>query len=194
MKHTDQKNKVFCIGLNKTGTTSLGNAAEQLGYKRLGWNAKISTKLVLRWHESKFQPFVKVIDSYDAFEDLPWPLVFKEIEKKVENAKFILTTRSDEQVWLKSIQKHIKRGSGWVGHYLVYGSYDPFKDHEMYLQKYRDHNNEVRQYFADKPGKLIEMCFENSDGWDKLCGFLDIDDVPTTPFPHANSSKNFENV
>ena len=29
--------RVFCIGLNRTGTTTLGDACQLLGYSRLGW-------------------------------------------------------------------------------------------------------------------------------------------------------------
>lgn len=186
------KSKVFCIGLNKTGTTSIGDAFRILGYNRFGWRPGISGPLVSRWHEGKFNPFLRVIEAYDAFEDLPWPLVFKEIEQRYDDAKFILTLRSDEQVWLRSIQKHVQRGSNWVGHFLIYGSYDPIEDAELYLRKYRSHNKEVRDYFASKPGKIIEMCFENGDSWDRLCKFLGIEVLPDVPFPHSNSAANLE--
>ena len=182
--------KIFCIGLNKTGTTSIGDAFKILGYARFGWRPGVSGPLVMRWHEGKFDPFLRVIREHEAFEDLPWPLVYREIESRFENARFILTTRAGEDVWLRSIQKHIKRGSNWVGHYLIYGSYDPVADAEMYLNRYRRHNAEVREYFAARPEKLLEMCFEHGDGWEKLCRFLAVETVPDVPFPHANASKS----
>jgi hypothetical protein len=192
MIQAEQQVKVFCIGLNKTGTTSIGDALKILGFNRFGWRPAASAQLVNHWHEGRFEPFLSIIDNHDAFEDLPWPLVFKEIEERYPNAKFILTVRSSESVWLKSIQKHLHRGSAWVGHFLIYGSYDPVKDERLYIEKYRRHNEEVREYFASKPGKLIEMCFENGDDWDKLCGFLGISEIPPVGFPHSNSAKLFE--
>lgn len=188
----EQRNKVFCIGLNKTGTTSVGDALKILGFNRFGWRPGISAQLVNRWHEGNFSPFTQVIEDHDAFEDLPWPLVFKELEERYPDAKFILTYRSNEEAWLSSIQKHIERGSRWLGHFLIYGSYDPQNDQDLYIQRYNRHNDDVRNYFASKPGKLIELCFENGDGWDKLCNFLGISEVPVVPFPHSNSAKLFE--
>jgi hypothetical protein len=45
----------------------------------------------------------------------------------------------------------------------------------------------VIDYFADKPDKLLVICWENKDGWNKLCDFLN-KSVPKVPFPHLNKS------
>ena len=45
---------------------------------------------------------------------------------------------------------------------------------------------EVREYFRNRPDDLLEVCWENNDGWDKLCTFLEVD-KPTIAFPHANA-------
>jgi Sulfotransferase domain len=189
---TYPQQKLFCIGLNKTGTTSIGDAFRILGYSRLGWRGNISAPLTLRVHEGKLDGFMPLLMQYDAFEDLPWPLIYDKVDSWYPNAKFVLTVRKNEDVWLKSIQKHIARGSNWVGHFLIYGSYDPVKDAEMYLAKYRAHNEAVRAHFAGRPDKMIEMCFEDGDGWDKLCDFLGIKQRPQQPFPHANSAATQE--
>jgi hypothetical protein len=183
---TSAEQKLLCVGLNKTGTTSIGDALEILGYRRLGWKPAISGVLTVRWHEGNLKPFMPHLMNNDAFEDLPWCLVYEAVDRMFPNSKFILTTRRDEQTWLRSMQRHLGRTGNWVGSFLVYGSYDPAKDADTYLRKYREHRDAVRRYFAGRPGKLLEMCFEDGDGWEKLCTFLNVPKIPDVPFPHAN--------
>lgn len=179
--------KIFCIGMNKTGTTSIGHALGMLGYARSGWTGQ-SAQFTLRWHEGQVSPkMIEVMARHDVFEDIPWPLYFRELDKMCPNAKFVLTLRRDEAAWLSSIQRHIARRGDWVGHFLIYGSYDPVADAEKYLETYRAHNAAVRAHFADRPDKLLEVSFDTGDGWDKICGFLGLP-VPDKPFPHANKA------
>lgn len=193
--------KIFCIGLNKTGTTSIGDALSRLGYNRSGWDPNHSGNLTMRWHENKITPLLhKKLMSADAFEDLPWPLYYEFLDTICPNAKFILTVRESPEMWLESMRKHIARqlrtssiegDRGWVGHFLIYGSYNPQADADKYLKVYNEHNAGIRARFAGRPGKLLEMCFENRDGWEVLCDFLNVP-VPDAPFPHSNAAKRDE--
>lgn len=180
------KSKVFCVGLNKTGTTTFGAAMSRLGYRVWGWNS-YAADFTLHWHEGVFTPTMqKALNNHEAFEDLPWPLLFRQLDERVPDAKFVLTIRRSPEAWLQSIQTHIKRADPWAGHFLIYGSYDPVGDRERYLRTYNDHNAAVRAHFASRPGKLLEMCFEQGDGWRELCAFLGVKDIPVEPFPHEN--------
>jgi len=184
-KQPEYRPKVFCIGLNKTGTTSLGDALSILGYRRYGWGGQ-AAQFTLRWHEGRFTPQMHAeVEKYDCFEDLPWPLMFEHLDKTYPGSKFILSRRADGETWLKSIQTHVSGGRNWVGHFLVYGSYDPERDAKLYLKTYYSHIMMVREYFANQPGKLLEICFEEGHGWKELCSFLDVD-MPGELFPHAN--------
>lgn len=182
------QHKIFCIGLQKTGTTSIGDALEILGCRRLGFVPHISGPLTLRWHEGKMDDFVKLSKQYDVFEDTPWFLVYKEMDRLYPNAQFILTERGDTDKWYKSILKHYGRADDWVGHYLIYGSYRPEDDKDKFVRKYESHNEEVKRYFSSRPGKLLEMCFESGDGWDKLCSYLGMSGIPNVAFPHSNQA------
>lgn len=178
--------KVFCIGLSKTATTSFGVATRRLGYKTSSWHKRAGT-FVVNWHEGRFtEEMQAVVAANDAFEDLPWPLLFKILDKHEPNAKFVLTLRKSPEVWLASMQKHVSRYRRWVGRFLVYGSYDPVADADIYLRTYTNHERDVRAFFADRPDKLLVMCVENGDGYPELCNFLGIDEIPAEPFPHAN--------
>jgi Sulfotransferase domain len=180
--------KVFGIGLPKTGSKTLGSALRTLGYRVFSWSGD-SADFTLRWHEGRFsREMALTIKSYDAFEDLPWPLLYEQLDRLEPNARFVLTVRQDPEVWLQSIQGHIDRLVPWVGHYLVYGSYDPVQDAEKYLSVYKRHVDRVVEHFRGRPNKLLIMCFEKGDGWPELCDFLEIPARPTVPFPHLNQA------
>lgn len=178
--------KVFGIGVPKTGTKSLGAALGVLGYRVFTWHGD-SADFTLRWHEGLFTPEMKLaVQSYDAFEDLPWPLLFEELDRLEPEARFVLTVRASPERWLESMQRHVARLPPWVGHYLVYGSYDPLDDAELYLRFYSRHLERVRAHFRDRPDKLLELCLERGEGWPELCTFLGRGTVPNVAFPHLN--------
>lgn len=181
--------KIFCIGLNKTGTTSIGDALSILGYNRLGWRPNLSPQLTLRWHEKNLEQLIGITNKFNAFEDIPWCFVYKEMAEIYPNAKFILTIRKDTDTWLKSITKHMSGKGNWVGHYLIYSSYDPENDKDLYTSRYEAHNEQAAAFFKDMPQKFLTMCFENNDGWSKLCDFLGFSTMPNLPFPHSNKSQ-----
>ena len=190
------KPKVFVIGLNKTGTTSLGDALSTLGYARRGWNEFLSRKLFHDWHSGNLKPLINWTKLYEAFEDFPWPLVYEEMATLYPDAKFILSMRKDEERWFQSIAAHSARRP-WIGHEVIYGAVIASPEtKELYLTKYREHNERVREFFRDQPGRLLEICVEDSsDGnWIKLCEFVGRPDVPTKQFPKSNPKEAFWNV
>ena len=44
-----------------------------------------------------------------------------------------------------------------------------------------------QRFFACEPNRLLEICWENGDGWQQLCAFLGCP-VPTMPLPHCNAA------
>lgn len=178
--------KIFCIGLPKTGTTSIGDALEILGYKRLGWEKKISTILTMRWHEGNIPGILEYTEQYQAFEDVPWCMLYKEMDEQYPNAKFIISYRSSEDVWLESYIRHNNRTGPWFGNFLMYGSYDPKKDSQLYKNYYAQHLLKVRKHFVNRENKLLAICMEKGVDWTELTKFLGVSEIPTSPFPHSN--------
>ena len=176
------KPKIFCIGLNKTGTTSFGEALKKFGY---GW-VGMSPRYMNYYKAGDMNSLFKVAYNYDVLEDIPWPLAYKELDQHFPNAKFVLTTRETPEKWLKSITDHII--SEYDGHEYIYGHFYPKGNESAYLNKYNKHNSEVIKYFKDKPGKLLSMCFEHGDGWDELLPFLGIKGRPRSEWPHVNKA------
>ncbi|MBI1357416.1 MAG: hypothetical protein GC160_24005 [Acidobacteria bacterium] len=92
VRYGSPKAKVFCIGFQKTGTTSLGYALSLLGYRVAGMFDVMT-------FNSKDETLAKAIQlgrRYDAFQDNPWPILYRELDQAFPSAKFILTVRDTE--------------------------------------------------------------------------------------------------
>ena len=179
----DKPYKVFGIGLNKTGTTSLKQALRRLGYT----HARRETKLVKAWMAGDLDPIFANAEAFESFEDWPWPLVYRQMyEKYGDQARYILTVRSSADKWVNSLKKHAERTAGGLIRKGIFGYKYPHGVEAKHMAFYENHNAEVRAFFADKPNLFIELNWEQGDGWDKLCQFLS-EPVPTGEFPHGNA-------
>ena len=179
--------KVFCIGFQKTGTSSLREALMQLGYRVTGVFGRDTPLDELR--ETFVQTGLRIAGDFDAVEDMPWPLMFRELDKAFPGSKFILTLR-DTDKWYGSIAGHFGANPYHIQQ-LTYGEEFPAPvGHEQrYREVFEAHNAAVREYFSGRPEDLLEFSLERGDGWAELCSFLDIVDVPDGPFVHTNSTR-----
>jgi hypothetical protein len=183
--------KVIGIGFHKTGTTSLGKALVILGYsnfhgasivrKRLG--NKIMMDLL---YERKLDPILKIAEEADSMEDNPWFSIYKALDSYFPHSKFILTIR-DEKKWLSSAKRYFKGESDFRKH--IYGVGNPKGNEDIFLNKYRQHNLEVINYFEDRPEDLLIVELDKGYGWNELCQFLN-KPIPFEQFPHLNKSQN----
>ena len=172
--------KVFGIGFHKTGTTSLGLALERLGYRVCGklgvHRAGIAQEaLALAWAR---------LDDCDAFQDNPWPLLYRQLDARCPGSRFILTIRPRDR-WIESVCRHFGDASTPMREW-IYGVGSPRGNEAAYLRRYDAHNAAVKAYFENRPGDLLVFRTGEGDGWDELCRFLD-HAVPADPFPHGNS-------
>src|SRR5205809_46009 len=98
---------VVCVGLGRTGTTSFGDAAERLGFSRLGWTER-SDGLMSAWRDGNRETLFSVARLYDVLVDLPWPMLYPEIARTFPQAKFALTRRTSPEVWVESQVGHTR--------------------------------------------------------------------------------------
>ncbi len=82
--------KCFCIGRNKTGTTFLKRAFENLGYP-VGNQRKAEILTGKYYFEGNFQPIVAYCESAQVFQDVPfsYPETYKHLDKAYPGSKFI---------------------------------------------------------------------------------------------------------
>jgi hypothetical protein len=176
--------KVFCIGLNKTGTVSLHEALTILGYRSFHWGGPEARRSVRRALEEE-TPLLTYLDGrFDAFsdvEDLTYN--FDLADRQYPDSKFILTIRPLDE-WLESRRRHVKKNRARRASRRYAGSWLEV-DLEGWAADYTAHTERVRSYFADRPDDLLVIDITAGKGWDALCAFLGRP-IPDSPFPWQN--------
>jgi hypothetical protein len=179
--------KIIGVGFQKTGTSTLREALKILGY-----TVKDTTpRALIPILRGNFNKVLRIIKNYDALEDTPWYLIYKELDQLLPGSKFILTIR-DEASWYTSVSKHI--GDLPAAHHeWIYGRGKGLvKYHRQNtIDVYRQHNKEVIEYFRNRPNDLLVLDFTKGNGWEPLCRFLG-KEVPDIPFPHYNKTTDAE--
>lgn len=180
-------NKIFCIGLSKTGTKSLDNAFRILG--------------VPTWHyppPGDFRARKPEIMCATAFSDINVTYEYKKLDEEYPNSKFIYTVR-DTESWLESCKnafggekesymrnRYANNGISKEIHHHFYGDWGFEKN--KFIKAFNDHSKDVHDYFYDRPDDLLIMAICNGDGWEVLCPFLGLD-IPNEEFPHSGKRK-----
>ena len=185
MKISNQK--IICIGLGKTGTTSFSQAMIELGYRHCGHGAslpKLGSNIGLNIGINL------ALKYYDSFDDFPWPYLYRKIALKYPNAKFVLTRRKNPDVWLSSLKKAYCRKGPTYEKFENYGYFSVYQNPEHHLRLYQSHLDKVRSFFLGSPN-LLEVCWEDGDGWKELCGFIGVE-TPQIPFPIANKASDID--
>ncbi len=110
-------NKIFGIGLSRTGTTSLNNALKILGFKSVHFDPRLYDNIN-----------TPIINNFDAFTDNPIPLIYKKLDTLIPDCRFILTTRNIEG-WLNSMQ--------WMfGNKFIEWNLGNYPQKNMFLDQY----------------------------------------------------------
>lgn len=175
--------KIFGIGMQRTGTSTMTQALEVLGYESEHFPAGL-------WG-NRSHP---VLFENNAFFDNPIPIIYQELDERFPESKFILTIR-DEDDWLQSCEHLFTEKRGDFGfdkserikemHHALYGT-NHF-DAEVFRAAFRRHNREVKEYFSNRCDDLLIIDIGQEDKWTPLCSFLGADH-PEQPFPHKHSS------
>ncbi len=184
--------KVFCIGMNKTGTESLKYFLVGLGYR---FSVQHSGEILLKQIIDKdYRQLFELTEKASAFKDVPYNVgeVYKQLDEKYKNAKFILTTRSSE-TWFHSIRQYhasrfgvdqsvqsIKRAS--YGDYLwcYYKNFLYYDENMTYMgnkenmiSAFETYNHDVENYFASREKKLLILDLSDDNKSQQICEFLD---------------------
>ena len=165
--------KVFCIGYNKTGTTSVGIALAMLGFKHSSFNKRVWRAM---WEKGRINSVIEYTAKFESFDDLPW---LKEemipiLDTHFPGSKFVYLERSEAE-WKESLVRWSERAKGRT----------PNADVER--QNYEKHRDFVKSYFSEKPEVLITLSVRDPKGFKKLGDFVGRQ-APQDGFPHANRS------
>lgn len=185
--------KVFCIGMNKTGTTSLEAALTSLGY-RLGLQAR-GEMLLRDWGRRDFRRIIDLCRTADAFQDSPFsrPDTFQAVDAAFPGSKFILSVRTSPDEWFQSLTRFLSKlidkgrlptaddlraceyrykGYLWEAAQLNGIDERTLYDRNLYIARYLTHNQSVMDYFRARPADLLMLNVAEPDAMQRLCAFL----------------------
>jgi hypothetical protein len=198
--------KIFCVGYNKTGTTSLSEIFHKNNFL-VAPQKPFECNMESYFFDS-YDTIVKMIKNdyfqYSFFQDLPFslPNLYKTLYENFPDAKFILTVRDNEDIWYNSIVRFHKKifsnfrnpsEISWTYKGLifkkltqVYGApkYSPY-DYDSLTKSYLKHIEDVENFFKHKKNSLIKINLKDPDLIDNLEAFLDIN-LQNRDVPHLN--------
>ncbi|MFD2916272.1 sulfotransferase [Psychroserpens luteus] len=204
------RNKIFCIGLNKTGTTTIEKTFKDFNYS-LGVQ-RDGELLINDWYKRDFKAIIKLCKTAEAFQDVPFslPFTYSVLDQCFPNAKFILSVRDNSDQWYSSLTNfHSKLWGNGIDpptiqqlkeanyHYKGYAyevnrmlfdtpEDDPYNK-DILIRYYQNHNENVMEYFRAKPEKLLVINVSIKDDYKRLCEFLNKTPLHET-FPWENKT------
>ena len=202
--------KVIGAGFGRTGTLSLKNALERLGFDKAHHMEELikNRNQIDYWLEiaqGKTVDWSQVFDGYQSTTDFPACVYYRELAEQYPDAKILLTTR-DEDSWYRSVAQTIFPLSEAIPKWLLaifpagrrmhqavqkivwQGTFDGrANDPEHAKAVFRKHNQAVIDSFP----KERVLVFQAKDGWEPLCKFLEVD-VPPEPYPHLNDTAEMQ--
>lgn len=152
-------NKVFAIGFNKTGTTSMHALFESLG--RPSYHG-------VRWRECD-NPWL--LRQYDCFSD-GIPKDFTKLDRMYPHSKFILHVRELDS-WIYSRLAHIERQKEQNNHCasLLWDNTEYSVKH--WIKERNTHHLAVLSYFAERPSDLLVINYiRDASSATRICNFL----------------------
>ena len=168
------RSKVFCIGLSRTGTTSITVALQQLGYHA----HHQCCDLVKLGKKPAVVPYWA--EAFDATSDVAPATVLEELASLYPDARFVLTQR-DPRRWGEAMVRFCTQnafifkvpippvkaifdaiyGAGWE-------EYTP----AAWADVYAAHERRVDACFASQPDRLLRLNITGGEGWPELTSFL----------------------
>src|SRR5262245_50994955 len=198
--------EVIGAGFGRTGTLSLKQALERLGYQKTYHMVEVfgHPEHIPEWSKATRGERIdwdKLFEGYTAAVDWPACNFWRELAEKYPQAKVILSTR-DADKWFQSIHTTIyagtmagKRSSDasqrafgqWADEIVWDKVFQGRLDDKAHvLDVLRRHEATVKATIP--PARLL--VFDAAEGWGPLCRFLG-KPIPDEPFPRVNTSEDF---
>lgn len=168
---------IYCLGLSRTGTTTFSDFLSKYGLNVIHYP----------------NPMQLELGAGDGASDIPVIPIYKQLDKKFKNSKFVYLTREN---WIDAVEPYFERKKGrnygsWQTDIRksVYGSV--LFDRKKYEDAYNRHDEDVRNYFKDRPDDLLIMNIVGGDSPKLLTDFLGLGDKGYE-FPVSNSRANWK--
>lgn len=177
--------RIFGIGLNKTGTTSLDAALRILGFRSLHYGGPRAHEAVQRAIDEGAPLLTHLDQRFDAFSDIGLlARRFRLLDTQYPGSRFILTTRPVDD-WIASRRRHVEsnRQREAAGRYA--GAFLTV-DEAAWRGEWSGHLDAARTYFKDRPD-FLEVDLTADPTWAPICALLGVS-RPARSFPERNRS------
>ncbi|MBL8002779.1 MAG: hypothetical protein JNL05_12550 [Flavobacteriales bacterium] len=203
-----QAGKIFCIGRNKTGTTSLQKAFQDLGYV-VGDQRAAELLYDEHYFQRDFHPIIDYCRTAQVFQDVPFscPYLYVALDQAFPGSKFILSVRDSPEQWYDSaVRFHAKLWGtnglpptaeqlrnamyvrkGWAANlFRIWGTpeEEPYQK-DIAIGHYERHNAAVREYFKFRTADLLVLNLAEPGSYQKFIEFLGVVS-PFDTFPWEN--------
>ena len=211
--------KLFCIGMQRSGTTSTGDFCEsELRLRRRGYKISNTRGWTRAWYEGRLQDVFDdpVFRSGEVFDDDPWwcPSVYKILAERFETTKFVIFTRPADE-WFRSLASHSGgRSPGFTDiHAKIYGRERDFERvkgnsyreedykwnglclsgfEQHYMDVYLRYISGVHNFFKkNAPDRLLSLRLSDSEKFKKLAVFLG---YPEREYPDFGAKRVTSNI
>ncbi len=175
-------NKVFILGLPRTGTTSICSALLNEGMK-----------VAHTAYTNKTFELAQVLADTPIYND------YKALDSHYPKSKFVVLTRPMDK-WLPSISQLLQRifvnvtrddgGFNPIIKRSFTSAFSPFtkeniENPDFLVSCYDRHLSEIKAHFKEREADVIHLEVNNDDDYSRLCNFLDIE-TKHSAFPHLN--------
>jgi len=209
--------EVIGVGWGRTGTFSLKNALETLGFGKCYHMTEVLANErddVSMWEQvidngpstaAGVESLEQIFDGYHSCTDWPAVAFWETLFEMNPHAKFVLTVRDPED-WYTSVQgsigdfleKTLAHADTSSRQYrqcamsarLPCGGktlMDVFKSRDLATKSFSDHMERVKETIPESQ----LLIFRPEDGWQALCNFLNVP-IPNQPFSHRDATKEIE--
>ncbi len=194
--------EIIGAGYGRTGTTSLKQALEYLGYRCYHMEEvmkQYNHNHVQHWDDKYSgkpgRPYDEIFERYTATVDFPACSFYRELMEAYPDARVLLSVR-DSEGWWKSFLALMQTSATTRYFFFIRPMRKFYKmvqklqqyvfngppNKETYIRRFEAHNEEVQ---ASVPAEKL-LVYNVKEGWEPLCTWLD-KPVPDIPFPHSNA-------
>lgn len=191
------EDKIFCLSIQRSGSTSVGDFLENLGLVRPGWAGSRDNKWAELFFEAKYEELFgsTAFKKAQVLDDGPWwyPKFYEMLHDRFPQAKFILVER-DADSWFQSMCLHSGgRNPGHTGrHCKIYQRQEDLQwlvdnygvnpelrnqiditcSASHYKKIYRAHYADCRAYFTETKADFFSASLTDSDLFERLAKFV----------------------
>lgn len=209
---------VLGVGFGRTGTSSLKEALEILGYGPCYHMVEVADhpQRIRHWRGAARRDPVDwdaVFAGYGSAVDWPAAAFWRELVSHYADAKVILTVR-DAARWYDSATKTVfsgpLRSEGQPGHTIYrilqtlsprFGNFTSMVDEAVHDRVFgvplsdrqeviARFERHIEEVQAEVPTDRL-LTYDVKDGWEPLCTFLGVD-IPERPFPRSNDTATYQ--